>query len=777
MAFPTIPSGSQILASYQADTTATRTGPSFSSLTFSAGDLIVAICAAYACPVSNASFSGWSHSLAERVDVGNSATPTMAIGIATKIATGSETGAFTVTQAATVVGHAAMILMAIPGAHATTAIEATALASGTTSAADPAALTPTWGAADTLWVSVLADGEVSATGTWTGCGGAPANYTGFADCAVPDNSVVGQADCGVSFRQVNAASENAGTGTVDTSNARNAALVFAVRPAAAVLSGDVAVPVTAAAAPTGALVLASGTQAVALTAGVSAGGDVQSSFPAQDIAWQGAGFGLSLPGGSTVSEVRVTVRHHESSVTEVSALTAQIYVGGTPVGSPASLTRSLTDRTDDVAITTGVAGTDVPDLAVRVTGHVTTAGATVFIDTAYCQVAFEPGTGANTWSGDVTRALTAGATSTGEVARLGQAATAATAGVSAAGVSVFSSAVTAAGTAAVSADATAVHPGGCTAGITAGVTADGTVGAAAKTGDVAVAQTAGVTAAGRADPAGQLTVPVTAGVSTAGGLTLGSGTSVPVTAGVSVAGAVGAVAVVAATAGVSAAGTVTHPVAATVAATAGASADGTVARLGQASVPVTAGVSAASAGTYTGEAVVAVTAGVSVAGSTGAIALVTATAGVSAAATVIHPAGVAVAQTATVSADGVAVHPAAAAVAVTAGVAAVGLVGSNLARPVTAGVSAAGVVARPSGCAVALAVGVSAAGAVTLAGQVPVTVTVTVISDGLAAPLTAVLAGIWAGRPYLLWAAGPGRGTIAAAGGPHTEWAVRPPHR
>lgn len=232
MAFPTIPTAGAgtVITGFQANTTSTRTFPNLSGLTNNSGDLMIAICAVYQSSASaGAVFSGWTSGWTEFADLGGT-TSNMSIGMAYKFSTGGETGAITVTQAATITGHAAMTIIAIPGAHATAAPEHTAIANATAAAADPAALSPSWGADDTLWVAVGSSGETAITGSWTGMGAAPTNYGNFAHTAVTDTSTVGQADVAVAFRQLNAASENVAGFSVDTSNARNSAVVVAVRP-------------------------------------------------------------------------------------------------------------------------------------------------------------------------------------------------------------------------------------------------------------------------------------------------------------------------------------------------------------------------------------------------------------------------------------------------------------------------------------------------------------------------------------------------------------------
>ena len=230
MAFPTIPTvaAGRVLTNVQANTTATRTFPALSGLTKNAGDLLIAICIAYQSSVTDAAFSGWSDGFTEFSDTSTSTT--MAIGMAYKWSTGSETAAITVTQAATITGHAAKILLSIPLAHASTPPEAGSRDSGTTAAADPAAFDPAaWAAEDTLWIAVGGSGETGTGGAFTGIASAPANYSDYVDTGISADAV-GGCEGAVAFRQLNASSEDVGTFSVDTSNARNAAVVVAVRP-------------------------------------------------------------------------------------------------------------------------------------------------------------------------------------------------------------------------------------------------------------------------------------------------------------------------------------------------------------------------------------------------------------------------------------------------------------------------------------------------------------------------------------------------------------------
>jgi hypothetical protein len=232
VAFPTIPTtgASRVLTTTQLNNTSPRTFPDLSSLTKNSGDLLIAIIYCYQSTAAAGSiFSSWGGGFTELADLGGGTNG--CLGIAYKWSTGSETGTFTVAQAATITGDAAMILLSIPGAHASTVPEITALASGTSAAADPASLSPSWGAEDTLWIAVGGNGMTSITGSWTGMGSAPTNYTDYVDCNPTDTSVIGDADLAVAFQQLNASSEDAGGFTTDLSNARNHALVIAVRPA------------------------------------------------------------------------------------------------------------------------------------------------------------------------------------------------------------------------------------------------------------------------------------------------------------------------------------------------------------------------------------------------------------------------------------------------------------------------------------------------------------------------------------------------------------------
>lgn len=237
MAFPTIPTvaDGRILTGFEGDSSTTRTFPDLTNLTKNAGDMIIAIIAGYQSAASpGAVFDTWGVliDLIEFTDQMTTSGSTMCIGAAYKISDGTETGTFAVVEASPT-GHAAMIVFSIPGAHQTTPPEAGTIADHTSAQANPGSFNPSnWDAEDTLWISVIASGMTASGGSWTGTGtAAPANYTDRVDTNTPDNSIVGQVELAVAFRQLNAASEDVGTGGADVSNARNSALLIAVRPA------------------------------------------------------------------------------------------------------------------------------------------------------------------------------------------------------------------------------------------------------------------------------------------------------------------------------------------------------------------------------------------------------------------------------------------------------------------------------------------------------------------------------------------------------------------
>jgi hypothetical protein len=241
MAFPTIPTAGagRLLSNTNTNPAGTHTSPSLSSLTNNSGDLLIAIVIIYDGNSTNAEFSSWGGGFTEFVD--QATTATMGIGCAYKWSTGSETGTFTVTSADTSANDSAFFLLSIAGAHDTTPPEGGTIADGTSTAADPGSFNPGgWDAEDTLWIAVGGSGETGTGGAYQGISSAPTNYTDLAVSGISAD-VVGGVEGAVAFRQLNAASEDVGGFSVDTSNARNSALILAIRPAAAstqTLDGD-----------------------------------------------------------------------------------------------------------------------------------------------------------------------------------------------------------------------------------------------------------------------------------------------------------------------------------------------------------------------------------------------------------------------------------------------------------------------------------------------------------------------------------------------------------
>lgn len=229
--FPTIPTvaDGRVLTAVQANQTASRTFPNLSSLTKNAGDLLLAIIYAFGGTATSNFFGSWGASFTESADVGDSLGH--CFGVAYKWSDGTESGTFGVTQAGTPNGQAAMALMSIPGVDPTSIPTSSGTyTSATASAANPGTLSPGWGTLDILWISVAGIGETSTAGSFTALSTPPTNYGNDVQSGISAD-VVGGVELGVAFRQLNGASEDVGTWTLDTSNTRNAALVIAIRPA------------------------------------------------------------------------------------------------------------------------------------------------------------------------------------------------------------------------------------------------------------------------------------------------------------------------------------------------------------------------------------------------------------------------------------------------------------------------------------------------------------------------------------------------------------------
>lgn len=354
MTFPTIPTAAagRVLSVLATNPAGTHTSPDLSSLTKNAGDLLIAIVIIYDGNSTNAEFSSWGGGFTEFVD--QATTATMGIGCAYKFSTGSETGTFTVTSADTSGNDSAFFLLSIAGAHASTPPEGGTIANGTSAAADPGSLNPGgWGTEDTLWIAVCGVGEVSTTGSWTGAASAPANYTDYVDTGLSAD-VAGAVEGALAFRQLNAASEDVGTFSVDVSNARNSALLLAVRPAEPTGTGGISVP--------SATVSGTGEQVLTATGAVS--------VPPATVA--GTGEEVFTATGAVTGQASTVAGTGDHTLAEPEA-TGAIAVPAATVTGTGSLGLTATGAVSVPSVT--VAGTASEGMTA--TGAVTGAAATI----------------------------------------------------------------------------------------------------------------------------------------------------------------------------------------------------------------------------------------------------------------------------------------------------------------------------------------------------------------------------------------------------------------
>lgn len=235
MAFPSIPTvaGGRVLTSLNTTASTTQTFPNLSSLTKSSGDLLIAICCdGHSNSAASTEFSSWGGGFTEIVDVagGIGSVPVGAAGVAYKFSTGSETGTFTVTSTAS--SQSGCVLLSISGAHASTAPSGTGFAGTAGNALEPPSHDPAgWATEDTLWIAVGVIVENTTAGSFTGVTAAPTNYTDFIETGITSDTI-GGVDGGVAFRQLNAASEDPGAFTSDTSATDWVSATVAVRPGA-----------------------------------------------------------------------------------------------------------------------------------------------------------------------------------------------------------------------------------------------------------------------------------------------------------------------------------------------------------------------------------------------------------------------------------------------------------------------------------------------------------------------------------------------------------------
>lgn len=297
MAFPTIPTSAAGRVVSVASTAggATNTFPNLNTLTKNAGDLLIAIIVIYDGNSTNAEFSSWGGGFTEFVD--QATTTTMGIGCAYKWSTGSEIGTFTVTSADASTTDRQMILLSIPGAHASTPPESTTIVNGTSSVPSIPTLTPSWGAEDTLFIAVGGAGENSTSGTFTGISGAPTDFTDLYT-AVLSADAVGGVEAAVAFRQFNSVASGGGNFSIDTSNARNSQLRLAVRPAAGIPQGSASGSITWAGSSTGARASSGASTGTITWAGSATGVATHQGSASGTITWAGSATGESPAEGA-----------------------------------------------------------------------------------------------------------------------------------------------------------------------------------------------------------------------------------------------------------------------------------------------------------------------------------------------------------------------------------------------------------------------------------------------------------------------------------------------
>jgi hypothetical protein len=248
MAFPTIPTtgANTVLTSVTSTAGTTHTFPSLTTLDNANGDLLIAIVVLYQASATANAFGSWGGGFTEfpSGDAGTATNPSIAMACAYKFSDGTETGTFTVTS--TISGRAAMVLLSVKAAHASTVPEVVFSAISTATAPDPPSLNPSgWDVEDTLWIAVAGAGQTSLTGSWGGLTSAPSSYGDYAESSIAGGDVVGAVQAAVAFRQLNGTSDDPGAFTTDTSPEIERAATIAVRgtPTQVALTGSGAVAV------------------------------------------------------------------------------------------------------------------------------------------------------------------------------------------------------------------------------------------------------------------------------------------------------------------------------------------------------------------------------------------------------------------------------------------------------------------------------------------------------------------------------------------------------
>jgi hypothetical protein len=137
-----------------------------------------------------------------------------------KIASGSEGASVTCTTDQ--VEDSAACTYRITGWHGTTPPEISTNTENTTGEPDPASVTPSWGAEDTLWIAIASEDFNNSDFT-----AYPINY-GTANITIATHTSNGGA-CAMAARGLNATSENPGTFTTDATAVGWGAFTVAVR--------------------------------------------------------------------------------------------------------------------------------------------------------------------------------------------------------------------------------------------------------------------------------------------------------------------------------------------------------------------------------------------------------------------------------------------------------------------------------------------------------------------------------------------------------------------
>lgn len=478
------------MSAVDASTASTRTFPNLSSLTKNSGDLLIAIVFGYQSTASaGAVWSSWGGGFTEFGDY--SSTTTCTIGLAYKWSTGSETGTFTVTQASAITGHAAMILLSIPGAHATTPPEAVGSATGSAASIDPPSLNPAnWDVADTLWIAVGGLGETSTSGAWDGISSGPSGYSDYFETGVTGDAV-GAVELAVAFLQSAVASVNPGTFTNDSSNTRYRAATIGIRPAPSSYNGTATESYTATITTTGKATY-KGQATNTYTAAVTTSGVA------------------SAPKRGVVTWAQMHVPKGTAYGTTTTTYTAAVTTQGT------RLTHGTATNTYTVATTTTGKPTYKGVATNTYTAAITTAGRLVFYgQSSVSETASITTSGSRTTKGTSVVSETATITTSGTRTALSQSSVAETAAITTSGIATYFAQSTFTETVAITTD------GSVGAGVKRGVVAwaSFSVPKAAIAGQVTTTYTAGITTSGTPTALSQSTFTETVAITTSGAKT------------------------------------------------------------------------------------------------------------------------------------------------------------------------------------------------------------------------------------------------------------------